>query len=244
MTRKSFSFAASSLLFLLWLAGCATLPKQELKTARAAVAEAYAADAPQWAPAEYQAATQALNDGERLVRQGEFTKARKVLPLATIRARRALSCSETERTLYENRQAARQAVSDLPPPKKNTPKPPKAPVVEPARPAPPPRVPVKIKPPRHVSPPPTQHAVEEGETLWSIAARRDIYGDALLWPLLYKANRDQIKDPRQIYPGQVLSIPRDISDAEKEESREKARASDVFPLDQLLKNRSGTEPCK
>lgn len=86
------------------------------------------------------------------------------------------------------------------------------------------------------------HTVTEGETLWSIAARRDIYGDALLWPLLYKANRDQIKDPRQIYPGQVLSIPRDVSEAEKEESRQKARASDVFPLDQLLKNRSSGGP--
>lgn len=75
----------------------------------------------------------------------------------------------------------------------------------------------------------------EGETLWTIAARKDIYFDSFLWPLIYQANRDQIKDPRQIYPGQVLSIPRDTSETEKEEAREKARKSDVFPVQLLMK---------
>ncbi|PLX77612.1 MAG: hypothetical protein C0615_05010 [Desulfuromonas sp.] len=72
------------------------------------------------------------------------------------------------------------------------------------------------------------YRVRSGENLFAIAARKTIYGDALLWPLIYKANRDQIKDPQQIYPGQVLSIPRDVSDQEKEEARATARESKIF----------------
>ena len=49
------------------------------------------------------------------------------------------------------------------------------------------------------------HKVEPGETLWSIASR--VLGSAFLWPFLYKANRDQIKNPHLVYPGQDLAIP-------------------------------------
>jgi nucleoid-associated protein YgaU len=53
------------------------------------------------------------------------------------------------------------------------------------------------------------HVVQPGETLWRIAAQ--VTGDPHLWPLLYRANRDQIVDPSRLYPGQVLSIP-DLQD--------------------------------
>ncbi len=49
------------------------------------------------------------------------------------------------------------------------------------------------------------HLVESGESLSSIAAAP--FGNLHLWPALYRANRDQIKDPSQLYPGQTLSIP-------------------------------------
>jgi hypothetical protein len=52
----------------------------------------------------------------------------------------------------------------------------------------------------------------------------------MLWPLLYQANRDQIKDPRQIFPGQTLSVRRDMTEKELEEARQKARESDIFPV--------------
>ena len=52
-----------------------------------------------------------------------------------------------------------------------------------------------------------EHLVRPGETLWSIAAQERIYGDPYLWPVIYKFNRDQIKDPARIYPGQRLQIP-------------------------------------
>ncbi|MBE0597892.1 MAG: LysM peptidoglycan-binding domain-containing protein, partial [Desulfuromonadales bacterium] len=85
------------------------------------------------------------------------------------------------------------------------------------------------------------YQVGADETLWAISARREVYGDPLLWPLLYQANRDQIKDPRQIYPGQVLSIPRDTSSREREEAREKARRSDIFPVETLQSSPAPTK---
>lgn len=58
---------------------------------------------------------------------------------------------------------------------------------------------------------PSSHTVKRGETLPQIAARSDVYGDANMWPLIYRANRDQIRDPKRIWPGQVLRIPRNAS---------------------------------
>ncbi|MEN8183576.1 MAG: LysM peptidoglycan-binding domain-containing protein [Myxococcota bacterium] len=52
---------------------------------------------------------------------------------------------------------------------------------------------------------PEIYEVRAGETLWSIA--EVALGDASLWPALYRANRDRIKDPREVYPGQRLTIP-------------------------------------
>ena len=52
--------------------------------------------------------------------------------------------------------------------------------------------------------PPTV-VVERGDTLAKIAERT--LGDAALWPLLYRANRDRIKDPARVYPGQELTVP-------------------------------------
>lgn len=72
------------------------------------------------------------------------------------------------------------------------------------------------------------YTVSEGELLWSIAKRADVYGDPFLWPLLYQANRDQIKDPRKIYAGQTLTIPRNLSEAEREKARNLAKKSDIF----------------
>lgn len=43
------------------------------------------------------------------------------------------------------------------------------------------------------------------DCLWKIALR--VYKRADLWPLIYAANRDKIKDPDLIFPGQKLVIP-------------------------------------
>ncbi|MFA7061389.1 MAG: LysM peptidoglycan-binding domain-containing protein [Pedobacter sp.] len=55
------------------------------------------------------------------------------------------------------------------------------------------------------------YTVRRGETLPQIAARTEIYNDSSLWPIIYRANRDQIRNPKQLWPGQVLKIPRHFS---------------------------------
>ncbi len=49
--------------------------------------------------------------------------------------------------------------------------------------------------------------IQPGNTLWAIA--REQYGEGLLYVRLFEANRDLIRDPDLIYPGQVFEIPRD-----------------------------------
>jgi nucleoid-associated protein YgaU len=49
------------------------------------------------------------------------------------------------------------------------------------------------------------YTVVSGDSLSRIAKRE--YGDADKWRRIYEANREQIKDPDLIYPGQVLTIP-------------------------------------
>jgi nucleoid-associated protein YgaU len=81
-----------------------------------------------------------------------------------------------------------------------TPLPPLPPVVEP-----PPTI-VPVEPPKiEVPDRPTEHTVKKGESLWRIAGK--VYGNPLKWPLIYRANKDKIKHPNKIYPGQVLTIP-------------------------------------
>ncbi|MHA6324702.1 LysM peptidoglycan-binding domain-containing protein [Roseivivax sp. CAU 1753] len=50
-----------------------------------------------------------------------------------------------------------------------------------------------------------QYVVLEGDSLVSIA--RAIYGDANMTGPLYAANADQLDDPRDLSPGQVLFLP-------------------------------------
>jgi len=52
------------------------------------------------------------------------------------------------------------------------------------------------------------HLVKRGECLWWIAEYEDVYNDPFMWPVIYAANQDQIKNPDLIYPGQELKIPR------------------------------------
>lgn len=56
---------------------------------------------------------------------------------------------------------------------------------------------------------PKSHTVVDGEFLQKISEYETIYADPLKWPRIYRANKDQIEDPNLIYPGWVLTIPRD-----------------------------------
>ena len=49
------------------------------------------------------------------------------------------------------------------------------------------------------------YVVVNGDSLSKIAKRE--YGDAGKWRKIYEANKDLIKDPDLIYPGQELKVP-------------------------------------
>jgi nucleoid-associated protein YgaU len=49
------------------------------------------------------------------------------------------------------------------------------------------------------------YIVVSGDSLSKIAKRE--YGDASKWKQIYEANRDLLKDPDKIFPGQKLKIP-------------------------------------
>lgn len=49
------------------------------------------------------------------------------------------------------------------------------------------------------------YTVKSGDCLWNIAKK--YYGNGSKYTTIYNANRDKIKNPNLIYPGQVLWIP-------------------------------------
>jgi len=222
--------------------GCAQPPPVgELDSTRSVVAHAYAAGAAQHAPGEYQLANSALRAAELQVKDKKYRKASLTLELArrysaealklTIARKEQLAAEQKElaeekqlEELARQRELQRQAKlkeqqARLERQKKVVaPKPKKlAPVV------------IKKKPPVVKAPKLVDHVkVQAGENLATIAARAEVYKDALLWPLIYKANRDQIKDPIAIFSGQILLIPRDKSRDEVDAARQEARELNLF----------------
>lgn len=53
-----------------------------------------------------------------------------------------------------------------------------------------------------------KYTVVAGDSLSKIAKRE--YGDAAKWRGIWEANRDTIKNPDLIHPGQVLNLPADL----------------------------------
>ena len=49
------------------------------------------------------------------------------------------------------------------------------------------------------------YVVVSGDSLSKIAKRE--YGNANDWPRIFEANKDILKDPNKIFPGQKLKIP-------------------------------------
>ena len=52
---------------------------------------------------------------------------------------------------------------------------------------------------------PQFYTVERGDSLSKIA--KQVYGDAMKYPVIFEANKPMLKDVNLIYPGQVLRIP-------------------------------------
>ena len=57
----------------------------------------------------------------------------------------------------------------------------------------------------HAKPRERFYEVKSGDSLSKIA--KEVYDDASRWQEIFEANKDQIKDPSLIRPGQKLCIP-------------------------------------
>jgi nucleoid-associated protein YgaU len=51
-----------------------------------------------------------------------------------------------------------------------------------------------------------KYTVQAGNSLWVIA--RKAYGSGLHYTVIFGANKEHIKDPNVIFPGQVISLPK------------------------------------
>jgi hypothetical protein len=58
------------------------------------------------------------------------------------------------------------------------------------------------------------YTVVKGDHLWGIAKKSEHYGNPFAWPVIYQANRDQIKNPDLIFPNQNFKIP-NLTEEEK-----------------------------
>lgn len=211
-------------------AGCAAPPLEEQQAAHYLVGQAYRLQAEQLAPEAYRNARAALEAGDAAMRVKDYDAARATYVGARYHASAAAYRARQEARslddLLRDRPPAGQA--DLPATAKawnRLTRPEPSPVKDVV--PPPVRQPAKPRMPKLVD----QITVRPGESLFTIAAAGEVYDDPLLWPLLYQANRDQIKDPRQIFPGQELSVPRNVTDAELERARTIARQSTIFPVE-------------
>ena len=211
------------------LSSCAKPPHQELDAAEYLVDQAYAMQAMEFAPSEYTAARTALNDAHQAMQDRDYGVAGDSVEFAVTHARRAIAltkegkarqAAEEARRIKEEEE--RQAALAREQAKKTEQQ---EQVITKPRPKPEPTTKPKPKIVKVAN-----YDVGEGETLWTISAQPQVYNEGLLWPLLYQANRDQIKDPRQIFPGQTLSIRRDMTAEELEAARKTARESDIFPV--------------
>ena len=48
--------------------------------------------------------------------------------------------------------------------------------------------------------------VSRGDSLWRIS--QSAYGNGVRYSVIYAANRNQIRDPDLIYPGQIFVLPK------------------------------------
>lgn len=239
------------LIVLILFTGCAQPPVPDLDDVRSVVAHAYASGAARYAPGEYQLASSALLAAEQQVEDGRNRKALNTLALARRYASEALNITlehkkklalqqkrlaeerrleeqrleeqrkqqllleqqrraelkrqaELKAALAKEREAARKMAAEEAARKKEL-----SGIDEGPRPV-------------------DRIEVRPGENLANIAARPEVYEDPLLWPLIYKANRDQIKNPKEIFAGQVFVIPRDKNREDEDAARREARTLNLF----------------
>jgi hypothetical protein len=76
--------------------------------------------------------------------------------------------------------------------------------------------------------PKASYVVKKGDSLWKIASKKKVLGDPFAWPLIFKANRDQIQDPDFIDVHEDLSYKKNYSTDELADAKEKAEQTPPF----------------
>jgi len=217
---------------LILLASCAKPPVAELNETRRIVAYAYASGALDLGGEMYPLATAALQAAEEQIAQHRYDEALDSLALARSYSNKALSLTVKRKQQLEQQRQERIAAEkkrredekkrnetlrklrkELEEKQKVVVKKTVIPIA--------PKAPEKPELLDRVSVGPT-------DNLMLIAAKPEVYSDGALWPLIYKANRDQIKDPKEIFLGQELVIPRDKSDEEIAAARKEAEELNLF----------------
>ncbi|HED35876.1 MAG TPA: DUF4398 domain-containing protein [Gammaproteobacteria bacterium] len=74
------------------------------------------------------------------------------------------------------------------------------------------------------------YEVIRGDNLWNISGKDSIYANPYQWPMIYKANRDKIKDADLIYPGQVFDIDRSGSSSDIDAAVEHAKTRGAWSV--------------
>lgn len=74
------------------------------------------------------------------------------------------------------------------------------------------------------------YEVVGGDNLWNISGKDSIYANPYQWPMIYKANRDKIKDADLIHPGQVFDIERNASGSDIDAAIDHAKSRGAWSV--------------
>lgn len=85
----------------------------------------------------------------------------------------------------------------------------------------------------------SEYTVVRGDNLWNIAGKSDIYANPFQWPLIYKANRSQIKDADLIYPKQQFKIDRSAAKSDVDSAVQHAKKRGAWAIGKAEKKDKG-----